>query len=93
MAVVLNYRPHEAQRAIHAARGKRFRTVCTGRRLGKKLCLAAECGIEASRDIADGYIKVIGRMPTRVKFEGAVGGVSLSSCVKRCARAIASAGA
>ena len=37
-----NYFPHPAQQAIHDARGKRFRTVCTGRRFGKTLCLAAE---------------------------------------------------
>ena len=113
MAVVLNYVPHEAQRAIHEARRFRFRTVCTGRRFGKTLCLAAELldrggceqpspqeaggygvarlagdygwiaptynvaerGIEAFRDIADGFIKVVGRMPTRVEFEGAAGPV------------------
>ena len=40
--VTLNYKPHAAQRAIHAARSARFRTVCTGRRFGKTLCLAAE---------------------------------------------------
>ena len=38
----LNYQPHGAQQAIHDARNKRFRTVCTGRRFGKTLCLAAE---------------------------------------------------
>lgn len=42
MAVTLNYQPHAAQRTIHEARGVRFRTVCTGRRFGKTLCLAAE---------------------------------------------------
>lgn len=42
MAVTLNYSPHAAQREIHEARGARFRTVCTGRRFGKTLCLAAE---------------------------------------------------
>jgi len=42
MAGVLNYVPHGAQREIHEARGFRFRTVCTGRRFGKTLCLAAE---------------------------------------------------
>jgi len=76
---------------------RRFRTVCTGRRFGKTLCLAAELldrggcelagdygwvaptynvaerGIEAFRDIADGFIRVVGRMPTRVEFEGAAG--------------------
>jgi hypothetical protein len=36
------YVPHAAQRAIHHARDKRFRTVCTGRRFGKTMCLAAE---------------------------------------------------
>jgi hypothetical protein len=40
--VTLNYQPHAAQLEIHRARGKRFRTVCTGRRFGKTLCLAAE---------------------------------------------------
>ena len=42
MALTLNYQPHAAQMEIHKARGKRFRTVCTGRRFGKTLCLAAE---------------------------------------------------
>ena len=42
MAVALNYRPHECQRRIHGARDRRFRIVCTGRRFGKTLCLAAE---------------------------------------------------
>jgi hypothetical protein len=37
-----NYAPHPAQCLIHQARDKRFRTVCTGRRFGKTLCLAAE---------------------------------------------------
>ena len=36
-----NYVAHPGQAAIHLARGKRFRTVCTGRRFGKTLCLAA----------------------------------------------------
>ena len=40
--VTLDYAPHAAQMEIHRARGKRFRTVCTGRRFGKTLCLAAE---------------------------------------------------
>jgi len=38
----LNYVPHAAQREIHHARDKRFRVVCTGRRFGKTMCLAAE---------------------------------------------------
>lgn len=45
--VTLNYQPHAAQREIHLARDKRWRIVCTGRRFGKTLCLAAEiidCG-------------------------------------------------
>ena len=54
MAVTLNYVPHAAQREIHEARGFRFRTVCTGRRFGKTLCLAAELldrgGCEAAGD-------------------------------------------
>jgi len=36
------YLAHPAQCEIHAARNKRFRTVCTGRRFGKTYCLAAE---------------------------------------------------
>jgi len=40
--VTLDYAPHAAQMAIHRARDKRFRMVCTGRRFGKTLCLAAE---------------------------------------------------
>ncbi len=42
MSVVLDYTPHAAQMQIHRARDKRFRMVCTGRRFGKTLCLAAE---------------------------------------------------
>ncbi len=40
--VTLDYAPHAAQMQIHRARDKRFRIVCTGRRFGKTLCLAAE---------------------------------------------------
>ena len=40
--MVIEYTPHAAQMEIHRARGFRFRTVCTGRRLGKTLCMAAE---------------------------------------------------
>jgi len=40
--VTLDYAPHAAQLEIHRARDKRFRMVCTGRRFGKTLCLAAE---------------------------------------------------
>jgi len=36
------YLPHPAQVAIHRARDKRFRVVCTGRRFGKTYCLAGE---------------------------------------------------
>ena len=54
MALTLNYQPHAAQLEIHRARAKRFRTVCTGRRFGKTLCLAAELldrgGCEKSGD-------------------------------------------
>ena len=35
----------------------------------------AERGIEAFRMIADGFVKVVGRMPTRVEFEGSAGPV------------------
>ena len=42
MGVTFNYTPHAAQMEIHRARERRFRTVCTGRRFGKTLCLAAE---------------------------------------------------
>ncbi len=40
--MVIEYTPHAAQMEIHRARGFRFRTVCTGRRFGKTLCMAAE---------------------------------------------------
>ncbi len=36
------YVPHPAQVAIHRAKDKRFRVVCTGRRFGKTYCLAGE---------------------------------------------------
>jgi len=42
MPTGINYVPHPAQIDIHHARDKRFRCVCTGRRFGKTLCLAAE---------------------------------------------------
>jgi len=124
VAEKFNYFPHPAQRAIHKARKKRFRTVCTGRRFGKTLCLAAELldrggcdpatpqellvlqgcrtgngsavarkprdygwiaptynvadrGIEAFREIADGFIQVCGRAPTRVEFNGSSGPVRI----------------
>jgi hypothetical protein len=92
-----NYLPHPAQAQIHAARDKRFRTVCTGRRFGKTYCLAgelldrgasecggdygwvaptynvAERGIEAFKAVGDGIIRVVGRTPTRVEFQGLAG--------------------
>jgi hypothetical protein len=101
VAVTFNYEPHAAQRAIHEARSARFRAVCTGRRFGKTLCMAAEIldragcdmagdygwiaptynvaerGIEAFRQIADGFVRVVGRMPTRIEFEGAMGPVRI----------------
>jgi hypothetical protein len=60
MSAVLNYTPHPAQMEIHKARSKRFRTVCTGRRFGKTLCMAAElldrgCG-EAGGDSKRGAL-------------------------------------
>jgi hypothetical protein len=99
MAITLNYQPHPAQLEIHRARGVRFRSVCTGRRFGKTLCLAAELldrggcecagdygwvaptynvaerGIEAFKTIADGFIQVSGRAPSRVEFAGPAGPV------------------
>jgi hypothetical protein len=42
IVTLLDYEPHAAQLEIHRARDKRFRMVCTGRRFGKTLCLAAE---------------------------------------------------
>jgi len=110
----INYTPHAAQMEIHRARDARFRTVCTGRRFGKTLCMAAELldrgggdppspmelatragygaagivrdygwvaptygvaerGVEAFRTIAPDFVRVVGRMPTRVEFEGAAG--------------------
>ena len=89
-----SYVAHPAQQKIHAARDKRFRTVCTGRRFGKTYCLAgelldrggsemggdygwvaptynvAERGIEAFRAIADGFVVVAGRAPSRIEFQG-----------------------
>lgn len=54
--MVIEYTPHAAQMEIHRARGFRFRTVCTGRRFGKTLCMAAELldrgGGEAGGDYA-----------------------------------------
>ena len=38
----IDYTPHAAQMEIHRARDARFRTVCTGRRFGKTMCMAAE---------------------------------------------------
>jgi hypothetical protein len=99
MVMRLNYAAHPAQKKIHEARGKRFRTVCTGRRFGKTLCLAAEIidrgsseqagdygwiaptynvadrGIEAFRMLADGFVEVSGRAPSRVEFAGLAGPV------------------
>jgi hypothetical protein len=93
----INYKPHAAQMEIHQTRDARFRTVCTGRRFGKTLCMAAELldrgggeiggdygwvaptygvaerGVEAFRTIAPDFVRVVGRMPTRVEFEGAAG--------------------
>jgi len=95
--VRVNYTPHVAQAKIHCAQDARFRTVCTGRRFGKTLCMAAEIldrggrvaggdygwvaptygvaerGVEAFRTIAPDFVRVVGRMPTRVEFEGLAG--------------------
>jgi len=42
MSQKATYLPHPAQVAIHRAKVKRFRIVCTGRRFGKTFCLAGE---------------------------------------------------
>ena len=42
MSQKATYLPHPAQVAIHRAKDKRFRVVCTGRRFGKTYCLAGE---------------------------------------------------
>jgi hypothetical protein len=42
--------PHPAQRIIHAASDRRFRIICTGRRFGKTLCLAADVLDRAHND-------------------------------------------
>lgn len=55
MPTWLTYRPHPAQREIHHARDKRFRCVCTGRRFGKTLCLAAELADRASHEGGGDY--------------------------------------
>src|SRR5512137_2781781 len=55
MAVLLNYKPHQAQMRIHEARTKRFRTICTGRRFGKTLCLAAELADRGAHDVPGDY--------------------------------------
>jgi hypothetical protein len=51
----MTYSPHPAQIDIHHARDKRFRTVCTGRRFGKTLCLAAEILDRGGREKAGEY--------------------------------------
>ncbi len=101
MGVFFNYVPHAGQMAIHKARDIRFRVVCTGRRFGKTLCLAAELldrggserggdygwvaptynvaerGIEAFRTIAEGFVHVAGRAPSRIEFSGPAGPVRI----------------
>jgi hypothetical protein len=54
MGVAFYYLPHPGQQAIHRAWGKRFRTVCTGRRFGKTLCLAAELLQRSGRERGGG---------------------------------------
>ena len=95
--MIIDYTAHASQQLIHDARDARFRTICTGRRFGKTLCMAAELldrgggeiggdygwvaptygvaerGVEAFRTIAPDFVKIVGRMPTRVEFEGAKG--------------------
>ena len=97
MSAILNYVPHPAQMEIHKARDSRFRTVCTGRRFGKTLCMAAELldrgcgeaggdycwvaptygiadrGIDAFKEIAPGFVRIVGRMPSCAIFEGVKG--------------------
>ena len=55
MPTRLTYMPHPAQRDIHHARDKRFRCVCTGRRFGKTLCLAAELADRGSHEGGGDY--------------------------------------
>ena len=54
--IPVKYIPHPAQLEIHRARGTRFRTVCTGRRFGKTICMAVEllehAGTQAAGDYA-----------------------------------------
>jgi len=49
------YQAHAAQQMIHDARARRFRVVCTGRRFGKTLCLAAELLARGGRARAGDY--------------------------------------
>ncbi len=55
MPTWLTYTPHPAQSAIHYARDRRFRCVCTGRRFGKTLCLAAELADRGSHEGGGDY--------------------------------------
>ena len=50
-----SYVGHEAQQKIHAARDKRFRTVCTGRRFGKTYCLAGELVDRGGSELGGDY--------------------------------------
>jgi hypothetical protein len=54
MAFPLRYNPHAGQLAIHNARNRRFRVVCTGRRFGKTLCLAGEL-LDRGGDVPGDY--------------------------------------
>jgi hypothetical protein len=90
MGFPVYYDPHPGQESIHLAE-ERFRVVCTGRRFGKTLCLAAELlsragddpgdygwvaptynvaerGKEALQDIAGGFVRFVGRTPSRAEF-------------------------
>lgn len=51
----LNYGPHEGQQLFHNCRKWRFRALCTGRRWGKTLCLAAEVMNRAGEEVAGDY--------------------------------------
>lgn len=55
MGQFINYVPHEAQRAIHGTRDRRFRVVCCGRRWGKTRSLAAELLDRGAGEISGDY--------------------------------------
>ena len=57
--MIIDYKAHASQQLIHDARDARFRTICTGRRFGKTLCMAAELLDRGGGEIGNSELLIV----------------------------------